>query len=265
MIMKKVLLAAFISAAIPNVVLAADLYTKAPPPAGFDWTGLYIGGHVGGGWATNEFSDSFFPTGNTLPELQKTNSSGFLGGVQGGANYQIGRLVLGTDFDFSWASINGRNTASYGLNSFAPPAFDHSQTLGADTDWIGTATTRLGVARNNWLLYSKAGVAWGHTNYTENNTNVVTGFDQFDGTGSKTLTGWTVGTGIEWAFAYNWTAKLEYDYIDFGSNIIGISGTRDPGQPFAHPQSFTTVNDQTISEVKFGVNYKFPPGWALFW
>ncbi len=58
--MKRALLAAMISVAAPSLVLAADLggyYGKAPPPAGFDWSGLYVGGHVGGGWATNDLTD----------------------------------------------------------------------------------------------------------------------------------------------------------------------------------------------------------------
>lgn len=264
--MKKVLLAALMSVAVPGTILAADLGAfKAPPPAGaYDWTGLYFGGHIGGGWADNQFSDFGYQllTGNVLPITQTTNSSGFLGGVQGGYNYQIGRLVLGSDFDFSWASIDGTNSDPYGHHLTGSQNW--SQTLSADTDWIGTATTRLGVARNNWLFYSKAGIAWANTSYTVNNTHVTSAFDQFDGTGSKTLTGWTVGTGLEWAFARNWTAKLEYDFIDFGSNVIPIYGTRDPGQTYAHPQQFTIVNNQYINELKFGLNYKLDPGW-LFW
>jgi outer membrane immunogenic protein len=269
MIMKKALLAALISVAIPNVVLAADLYTKAPPPAGFDWSGLYIGGHIGGGWATNDFTNfgdgpaGFGGPGNATLVTQTTKSSGFLGGIQAGANYQIGRLVLGTEFDFSWSGINGTNTADYA--DFIGDPLHKSQTLSADTNWIGTATTRLGVVRGNWMLYSKAGVAWVNTNYTQNNTHFTNSFDIFDGTGSTTEVGWTVGTGLEWAFLNNWTAKLEYDFIDVGNNATTINGTRDPGRFFQSPLSFTTNNLQTISEVKFGLNYKFDPGWLLFW
>jgi outer membrane immunogenic protein len=267
--MKQALLAALLSVAVPSTVLAADVsFGAPPPPSAFDWTGLYFGGHIGGGWVDNAFSDfsggppGFGGPGNQVLVTQSTNSSGFLGGAQGGYNYQIGRLVLGSEFDFSWASLNGTSTANYA--DFIADPTNKSQSLSADTDWIGTATTRLGVARNNWLFYSKFGAAWVNTSYTQNNNHFTTGFDIFDGTGSKTLIGWTVGTGIEWAFLNNWTAKLEYDYIDLGTNAITISGTRDPGQTYASPLSFTTNNYQSISEVKFGLNYKLNPGW-LFW
>jgi len=267
--MKKALLGAVLSVAVPSVVLAAYLsYLKGPAPSAFDWTGLYVGGHIGGGWADNQFSDfsggpaGFGGPGNATLVTQTTHSSGFLGGVQGGYNYQVGRLVLGADFDFSWTSTDGTNTSSYA--DFIGDPLNKSQVITADTNWTGTATTRLGVARNNWLFYSKLGSAWVNTDYTQHNTHVTNGFDIFDGTGSKTLIGWTVGTGIEWAFLNNWTAKLEYDYIDLGSNAITISGTRDPGKFYASPLSFTTTNLQSISEVKFGLNYKFDPGW-LFW
>lgn len=262
--MKRALLAAMFSVAAPSLVLAADLgyYGKAPPPAGFDWSGLYIGGHIGGGWAKNDLTDPGSTLSSTAyANFQTTDSSGFLGGVQGGWNYQIGRFVIGTDADFSWSSIDGSSTFGYD-NSTRSSAF-RNQTLSADTNWTGTATTRLGVAASNWLLYSKIGVAWAHTDYTENNSHIHssgTVFDEFDGVGGKTLTGWTVGTGVEWAFFTSWTARLEYDFLDFGNNPISINGTRDPGQSYSRTQSFPIYNNQTISEVKFGLSYKLPPG-----
>ena len=190
--MRKVLLAAMIGVSAPSLVLAADMSVyKAPPPAGFDWSGLYFGGHIGGGWAKNDLSDpGSLLDHNEFGIFQTANSSGFLGGVQGGWNYQIGRLVLGTDADFSWASINGDDTALYGWH-------DHrSQYLSADTNWTSTVTTRLGIAAGNWMLYSKAGIAWANTDYTENNSHTHSSgsvYDNFDGVGGKTLTGWTVG------------------------------------------------------------------------
>jgi len=264
--MKRLLLAALMSVAVPSAVFAADLYAKAPPPPVWDWTGLYFGGHLGGGWTWNDFTDSTFPTACCFtPGWQTVKSSGFLGGVQGGYNYQIGRFVIGSDFDFSWSGINGSSVAAYGPNTVPPPPFDHNQTLTADTNWLGTATTRLGVTRANWMFYSKIGVAWVHTNYRENNTVIATGFDRFDGTDSRTFTGWTVGTGFEWAFAHNWTARLEYDFIDLGNNAVQMVGTDFPGQAFARGDQFTINNLQYINEVKFGINYKFDPGWLFFW
>jgi outer membrane immunogenic protein len=236
-------------------VYAADLPLKAPPApvvAGYDWSGLYIGGHIGGGWATNDMSDPGLGIIGVLlgvPPVQTTDSSGFLGGIQGGWNYQIGRLVVGTEVDFSWTDINGTSTA--GILAGAG-----SRSLTANTDWSGTSTVRLGYARDRWMFYSKAGAAWAHTNYTDNWAITGLGTPLFTGTGAQTRVGWTVGAGVEWAFWNNWSAKVEYDYLDFGSRTVTINGTILPGILNA-PASFGVVNAQSINEVKVGLNYRF--------
>jgi outer membrane immunogenic protein len=257
--MKKLLLAGFALGALvaATPVLAADLPFKAAPPAvapaGYDWSGLYFGAHIGGGWATNDISDPSLGIVGVLlgvPAVQTVDSSGILGGVQGGWNYQIGRLVVGTELDFSWADVNGSSTAGV-LGGLA------SRTLTANTDWMGTSTVRLGLAHDRWMFYSKAGAAFAHTNYTS--TWAAPGVGTiFTGTGDQTRVGWTVGVGAEWAFWNNWSAKLEYDFMDFGSKAVALNGSLGG----VIPASFAPVNDQTISEVKFGVNYKFMP---LIW
>ncbi len=88
---------------------------------------------------------------------------------------------------------------------------------------MATTVSTLGIAHNNWLLYGKAGVAWENVNYTDN--WAIVGIPLFGGTGSDTRTGWTVGTGLEWAFYQNWSAKVEYDYMDFGTKNVAINGT----------------------------------------
>src|SRR2546421_9628402 len=94
-----------------GAAMAADISRpvyKAPPagalPVTYDWTGFYVGGHVGYGWAQKEWQDSFglFNVSNT--------PNGFLGGGQAGFNYQIGQFVLGAEGDFSWTGINGGRT-----------------------------------------------------------------------------------------------------------------------------------------------------------
>jgi outer membrane immunogenic protein len=267
--MKNVLLAGIalgaIVAATPG--LAADLSFKAPPravaPTGFDWSGIYVGAHIGGGWATNDVSDPGLGIVGALlgvPAVQTVDSSGIAGGVQAGLNYQMGRLVIGSEVDFSWADINGTSTAS-----FAPlgAGILFNRALTANTDWTATSTVRLGLAHDRWMFYSKAGAAFAHTNYASNWTATAGGATAtvFTGTGDQTRVGWTVGVGAEWAFWTNWSAKLEYDFMDFGSKTVAINGTLLPGVANA-PASFGVVNDQMISEVKFGVNYKIMP---LLW
>jgi outer membrane immunogenic protein len=251
---------------------AADLPLKAAPAAvpapGFDWSGIYIGGHIGGGWATNDLSDPglsglFAITGLNIPVVQTVDSSGFLGGVQAGWNYQVGRLVLGTEVDFSWADVNGTNTATFGIVGAGPGGPVFNRALTANTDWTATSTVRLGYAHDRWMFYSKAGAAFAHTKYASNWTASAGGASAavFSGTGAQTAVGWTVGFGAEWAFWNNWSAKLEYNFMDFGSKTATINGVIGPGVINA-PASFGLVNEQTISEVKFGVNYKIMP---LIW
>jgi outer membrane immunogenic protein len=277
--MKRVLLAAAgLSILGSGTVIAADIAPYRAPvpvaaPVAYDWTGLYFGGHIGGGWEkTWSNDDGWVVLGgvgaggapNSGPGSMNSTSSSFLGGVQAGYNYQIGRFVLGSEFDWSWTSLNNRSTG--GMPVIPPVAGTfNTETFGASNNWTATATTRLGVTRDTWMFYGKAGAAWTGATYTLGALQVAAaGNAAFGGTLSETHVGWTVGTGVEWAFAPSWTAKLEYDYLDFGSwpEVIAVGGRTGAGAAFG-----ANVNanvHQSISELKFGVNYKMAPGF-LFW
>ena len=124
--MKRVLLAA--AALIitgSSTVIAADIapiYRAPVPVAVYDWTGLYFGGHIGGGWEKTWSNDDSYnvighfggiglPTGAAAS--MNSSDSSFLGGIQAGWNYQIGRLVLGSEFDWSWTSFEHSATGGY--------------------------------------------------------------------------------------------------------------------------------------------------------
>jgi outer membrane immunogenic protein len=96
------------------------------------------------------------------------------------------------------------------------------------------------------------GAAFAHNNYSDNWTSTGGRGIVFSGTGSGTRVGWTVGTGLEWAFMNSWSAKVEYDYLDFGTRTVTVS----PGGGF---NSIGLVNVQAINEVKVGVNYRLMP------
>jgi outer membrane immunogenic protein len=281
------LIAAASTIALTQITTAADMPVKAPrvAPAAYDWTGLYFGAHAGGGWQSTTVSD---PSSHSIIETfgclvacdngnlssgtgdQKITNNSFLGGVQAGANYQIGRLVLGSEFDFSWTRLNGTSSAAF--PSVNPAFSKDTESVGANTKWIATATTRLGIARDNTLLYAKAGAAWAQMDFSlaHNGGGCTCGAPPwiwaFGSTTSDTLVGWTVGTGLEWAFGRNWTAKLEYDFLDFGTkaeNFGGAFTNPQNGNPVVPAIINTNVN-QRINEVKFGLNYKLDPGF-LFW
>jgi outer membrane immunogenic protein len=232
--------------------LAADLpartYTKAPAMVAsvYNWSGFYIGGHVGGGWGdlgSTEIAPGTgaFPIGTAFT---RNNLSGPLGGVQGGFNWQTGSLVLGVEGEYSWENLSGTaRTASVVL-----PAFVSNVTANA-TD-LALATARVGYAANNWLFYVKGGGAWGHGNSNGTTTGPLPGgaLSETNST-SADRSGWVVGGGIEWGFAPNWSAKLEYNHVDFGSKNItivsSITGT-----------SFVSSSER-LDIVKAGVNYRF--------
>jgi outer membrane immunogenic protein len=284
--MKKILVSAVAASALlcSGASWAADMpmAMKAAPivAAGYDWTGLYFGGHIGGGWQEERFTDPsgfvalnslfFTPAFTSGPADQRVNKNSFLGGVQAGANYQIGRLVLGTEFDFSWTSLKSTAGGALVLNPAAVGSVG-TEAFTSDTNWVATATTRLGIARDTWLLYGKSGAAWSRSNNTVALTATpAPGFAPatLAGSLSDNRVGWTVGTGVEWAFAKNWTAKVEYDYIDFGTKVKNIATTGTTGALLGAPVPFAANIPvsvrQDLSLVKVGINYKLDPG-TLFW
>jgi len=238
--------------------MAADMAVPAVAPvAVYDWSGLYGGGILGGAWATNDVSDpglGIVGTGLGVPVIQTTNSNGFIGGIEGGSNYQFGKLVVGWEGDITWGNLNGTSTAA--ITGPLIPGVTLSRSVTADTKWTATAASTLGIAHNNWLLYGKAGVAWANVSYTDNWS--VAGVGLFGGTGSDNRVGWTVGTGVEWAVWNNWSVKAEYDYLDFGTKNVAINGTLIGGIGFA-----PGIQDHDhINQFKAGLNYKFMPN---FW
>jgi outer membrane immunogenic protein len=287
--MKTFALAAISAAALAlgGPAQAADMsFRAAPPPATYDWTGVYVGGHIGGGWSTTTFSDPAFlmemnnccigagPLANTGAAV-RTTGSGFLGGVQIGTMYQIGRLIVGSDFDWSGTNLNTNATSFYpSSGGFGGPGDFASESASVNTKWTATSTATVGLARDRWMLYSKAGIAWAHNDYglsiagaCSNNCGGVPVPFFYNSTASDTVIGWTVGTGIKWAVRENWFLSLEYDFLDFGSKVQNFNGviSATPFHPTFNPSmTFTPTFDQKISELKAGVNYKFGSG-TLFW
>ena len=184
-----------------------------------------------------------------VPVVQTVNPSSFIGGIEGGSRYQLSKLVVGWEADITWGSLNGTNTTAFtGPIGGIPPI---SRSLTANTKWVATAVSTMGIAHNNWLLYGKAGVAYENVNYTDN--WAIAGIPLFAGTGSNNRTGWTVGTGVEWAFNQNWSAKVEYDYLDFGTRNVPLGGTLLGAVGIA-----PGIQDNNhINEIKAGLNYRF--------
>src|SRR6516162_4406649 len=153
----RVLAGVAISAIMAGSGFAADMPVKAPPPVlAYDWSGFYIGGVIGGAWSRTDSSDPGLGLIGTLvnvPVIQTTDSSGFIGGIEGGDRYQFGKLVIGWEADMTWGGINGTSTTVFGAPLLAPTI---RRSITVDTKWTGTSPSSVGIAHDRWLVYGKA-------------------------------------------------------------------------------------------------------------
>jgi outer membrane immunogenic protein len=255
--MRKLLLGtmALIGLLSAGAAQAADMPVKAAPaaaPPPFNWTGFYIGVHGGGAWGTVE---STLPLGTidstalTLP-ISSHTINGFVAGGQVGYNWQVNPwLVFGIEGQFSWTDATGRTPC-------APLSI-----LGCTTDvnWIATFAGRIGYAMDRTMIYIKGGVAWADTDHTVDFLGISIL------SSSSTRTGAMIGAGIEHAFAPNWSAKIEYNFMDFDTDRLGF-GLANGGCPEAMALSVRdrmcgrTIDadvTQKIHLIKFGLNYRF--------
>jgi outer membrane immunogenic protein len=228
-------------------VLAADLAArpsyKAPPPVAapvqFTWTGCHIGAHIGGGWGNKQWEDL---GGDDISDNTSYATNGFLGGGQIGCDYQWGGpVVFGIEGSFAGTSIKG---------SGVQPFESETAAVSSKIDWLATLTGRVGFAVDHALIYVKGGGAWVREKHT---TREVTAGDELE-IQSQTLTsnrsGWLFGAGIEYAFLPNWSAKLEYNFMDFGTKSFLFDQLSE--DPVSIKQQLHTIT--------FGVNYRFNSG-----
>lgn len=207
--MKRLLLAASIAiaGAASGVALAADLgpqpYYSSPSP---------IGGRIfnwAGPYAGLNLGYEWGSVSNATPA-----PSGIAGGFEGGYNWQDNQFVYGVEGGLNLSSAN---------DTFAPYKFSNP--------WFGTMRGRVGYAFSNVLAYATGGLAFGDL------TATTSGLDE-----TKTEVGWTAGLGAEVGFSANWSAKLEYLYMDLASRAFSTTGVD---------------NGFSTSLFRLGVNYHF--------
>src|SRR5215469_18655455 len=257
--MRKLLLANLAALAMTTAgpALAADLPIKGPAPFAerFSWTGCYVGGHIGGGFAKKEITDpvqlvqdSFLGAGSTVGVTTVNPSpSGVVIGGQIGCDYEFpSSLVIGVEGAASGSTMRGSKIVGLPLGN---PDIALVQ---ANTDFLASLTGRIGYAFDNVLLYARGGAALAGDKFEV--SSAFTGLP-YDFRGLDNRFGWVVGGGVDWAFSHHWSTFLEYDYYGFGRGNIamfdGINGF----------SGFVNVK-QNVQVVKVGFNFHmWEPGW----
>src|SRR5437667_483765 len=234
-------LASIISVAGVGSAMAADLaarpYTKAPPmiAAVYDWSGFYIGAN--GGWGSSRNCWNFLPVaGGSTAEGCHDATGGTIGG-QVGYRWQAGTWVFGVEAQGNWADFSGSNV------SLQFPAFRNH----TNVDAFGLFTGQVGYAVNNVLLYVKGGAAVTSNSYRVNN---VVGGALAGVTGDDTRWGGTIGAGLEYAFAPNWSVGVEYNHLFMQDRTYNF--TTPGGLAFG-----TDRIRQDVDLVTARLNYKF--------
>ncbi len=208
--MKKFLLGAvgLVAMGIAAPAVAADLppaYSKAPPvmiPVAYDWSGVYVG--LNGGWGSERRCfDSITPAGTFIATEGCHNTTGGVAGAQAGYRFQGGPWVVGFEFQGDWASLRGSNV------SILTPANTNRSRM----DAFGLFTGQVGYAWNTALLYFKGGAAV----VADRNDIIVGGVVAATAAGDNRWGG-TVGGGVEFSFAPNWSAAFEYDHLFIANN-----------------------------------------------
>jgi outer membrane immunogenic protein len=252
--MKKLILSA-VAVIFAMPAFAADMALKAPPPPppAWSWTGWYAGLNIGGSFGRASDSASFGAAAVPfLPASTSSNLDGVIGGGQLGYNLQSGSIVYGLEADIQGSSERGSASSASTVALIAGIAVAPvTGTLG-DTEklpWFGTVRGRIGVlASPTWLFYVTGGLAYGEIRSNETLTvGVLSSATSFN----TTRAGWTLGGGVEGVVSGNWTAKIEYLYMDFGTFNNTFPGL---GVVFTPVNLSTHITDNIV---RVGLNYHF--------
>ena len=250
--MKRFLIVAVASLLAASRASAADLPVRTgPPPAYYpvatvyDWGGGYIG--INGGYAFGQSewgSDPFNRSG--LSSTGNFNVNGGLVGGTIGVSGQWGAWVFGVEGDFDWQGLSGSSSSAFCTSLFisTTPAGLSCKTA---SNWLGTFRARFGYAWDRVLVYGTAGGA---------GANVETALSGLPYQ-SNPEWGWTAGAGLEWAFADNWTAKVEYLFVDLAQNAVcnhGYSCGFDAPAAAINSNMAVKLNENLI---RVGLNFKY--------
>lgn len=247
-------------------IITCHAGTMGPVEAPAIWSGPYVGLNAGGfspsshgSWRVPGYSDLSVGGFTTVIETNSNNGGGnsgwdFTGGAQAGLNYQAGRFVYGLEGDFNYAHFETNRTV---VSIPAPLASLLTINQHASQDWLSTVRGRFGIASNSLMVYGTGGLAIAQLHYSDRAAFVNLNSFVNQQSSNRTETGWTAGGGLEFRFATNWSAKVEYLYVDLGHRQYSSVSVDSLG-PLA--QSIID-HDHNLTEnvVRLGINYQFQP------
>jgi outer membrane immunogenic protein len=253
------LLALVVMAAAPAAVTsaaAADLPVSPAPagsyyppsyqPALYNWTGFYLGGNLGLGLLEDHVKTTTTTAFQNAGTPTNLNDLGWMGGFQFGYNYEFTPIVVGVEGTWSGAYLTWEGV----IGSQAPPDLQRSY---SNEDWFSTVTGRIGYAMDAWLFYARGGAAWMDVRYEQ---------DVIGGSGSVISSqslndlrmGFTVGGGVEYGLTEHWSARLEYNFFDFGTKIYNFNNLSIFSGPVG---AFPVSINSTVHSLTAGVNFRF--------
>jgi outer membrane immunogenic protein len=257
-----------LAAPIGQFALAADLPSRGNPPtppapvsAPFTWTGAYFG--LNGGYGVGRATGSYGISSTTLeqlppiiPTLDAAGSRtltlrGGLVGIGAGYNWQTGNaFVFGVEGDIRWSGLNG-SIVNAGIVPVAGGPYSITQNFKAD--WMGSVRGRIGFTPvDRLLVFAAGGPAVAHIGYSSAFT------DSFNENETVSIRsdrpGWTVGGGLEYALATNWSAKAEYLHSEFSAANATGSATLTDGTIATAAHSTGILK---VDEMRVGINYRF--------
>ncbi len=197
----------------------AGAFASDPTPRPvYNWSGLYVGGHVG--WGTADIGRQLQAEDGIpvipAPLAYGIDTDGWFGGGQIGAQTQVGNIVLGVEGSFSKADMDGRSGADF----FSPLYADcvlagFSCESNAQIRSLATFVGRLGYATPQWMLYAKAGLAAAEVNVEWHAR--LNGAERTVWMSERWHAGWTAGLGFEYKIMPRMTLGLEYAFTDLES------------------------------------------------
>jgi outer membrane immunogenic protein len=239
-------------------------YSPAMPS--FSWSGVYGGANIGYGWGeydgsssdilyTDDVTDPLNPVDILYPGFSGSlDTDGVVGGLYGGANFEFGGIVFGLDADYTWSGMSGdANTGDILVDGVPLDTFGSAS---MDVEWLAHVRGRLGYGFDRFMVFVAGGLAVAGIGSDASFSGPL-GVDISSSGGDDSVTGWTIGGGIEWAATDSLIVRAEYLYDQFDDVNLGSYQVTD--SVFTPPlvAGSSVEGDLSVNIFRVGVSWKF--------